>query len=79
MPRTHRPRSSLFVFGKRRRVVLNGSHEPTENISMGVNFPIEMFKRLTKAAQKHKTSFSEQVRTYIEWGFMSEDQDDGTY
>lgn len=43
-------------------------------LSTSVVFDPDMFQRIRDKAAKLKTSFSEQARTYIEWGFMAEDE-----
>lgn len=52
----------------------SGLRKPLDTVSIGVNLPFETFKYLKKAARRDKTSFSEQVRTFIEWGINSIDK-----
>lgn len=75
----HNERMRIYMRKKRSgtpRKIAKGTpgKEGSDTLHTKVVFPTEMFDRLRDQAVKLKTSFSEQVRTYIEWGFMAEDE-----
>lgn len=71
---TRNERMRIYMRNKRKgipRKILSGTLCKNGAIATKVVFPPDMFEALKREAVRAKTSFSEQARLFIEWGFES--------